>query len=103
MNNGTVSVNGATLAYDVTGSGPPLILIGGGGTLDRRGWDGQVAELSRRHTVVRYDIRGIGDSSKPEAPFSHSEDLYTLLIALGITPAYIAGLSFGAAIAIDLA
>ena len=103
MNTRTVSVNGATLAYDVTGSGPPLILIGGGGTLDRRGWDGQSAALSHHHTVVRYDIRGIGGSSRPDEPFSHSEDLYTLLIALGMTPAYLVGLSFGAAIAIDLA
>jgi 3-oxoadipate enol-lactonase len=99
----TVAVNGATLAYDITGSGPVLVLISGGGTLDRRAWDGQMAALSRRHTVVRYDVRGIGGSSRPDAPFSHSEDLYTLLISLGLAPAYIVGLSFGGAIAIDLA
>lgn len=49
---GTAAVNGATIAYDVTGSGPPVFLISGGGTLDRRMWDEQVPVLSRRHTVV---------------------------------------------------
>jgi pimeloyl-ACP methyl ester carboxylesterase len=103
MNRQTVSVNGGTLAYDITGSGPPVVLISGGGTLDRRGWDGQIAALSSRHTVVRYDIRGIGGSSRPDAPFSHSDDLYTLLIGLGIAPACVIGLSMGAAIALDVA
>jgi pimeloyl-ACP methyl ester carboxylesterase len=96
-------VNGATLAYDVTGNGPAVVLISGGGTLDRRLWDAQVAALSPQYTVVRYDIRGIGGSSRPDAPFSHSEDLRALLQTLGIAPAYVVGLSFGAGVAIDLA
>jgi 3-oxoadipate enol-lactonase len=99
----TAVVNGATLAYDITGSGPAVVLISGGGTLDRRMWDGQVAALSPRYTVFRYDVRGIGGSSRPDAPFSHSEDLYALLQSLNMTAAYVVGLSFGAAIAIDLA
>lgn len=99
----TVRINGATIAYDVEGSGPAVVLISGGGTLDRRMWDGQVAALSRRHTLIRYDVRGIGGSSRPDAPFSHSEDLYSLVQLLGKTPAHIVGLSFGAAIAIDVA
>lgn len=96
-------VNGATLAYDVTGGGPPVVLISGGGTLDRRLWDAQVAALSPRYTVVRYDIRGIGGSSRPDAPFSHSEDLHSLLQYLAMTPVCVMGLSFGAGIAIDFA
>ena len=32
----TAAVNGATLAYDIAGSGPVVVLISGGGTLDRR-------------------------------------------------------------------
>jgi len=99
----TASVNRARLAYDVTGSGPTVVLISGGGTLDRRMWDGQMAALSLGHRVVRYDIRGIGASSRPTEPFSHSDDLYALLRSLDISRPYIIGLSFGAAIAIDLA
>jgi 3-oxoadipate enol-lactonase len=103
MNDRTAAVNGTTLAYQVTGSGPPVFLISGGGSLDRRMWDGQVAALSHRHTVVCYDIRGIGGSARPDAPFSHSEDLYSLSQFLKTTPAHVVGLSFGAGIAIDLA
>ncbi|HXV62533.1 MAG TPA: alpha/beta fold hydrolase [Vicinamibacteria bacterium] len=99
----TATVNGATLAYDITGEGPPIVLISGGGTLDRRMWDEQVAALAPDYTVLRYDVRGIGGSSRPDAPFSHSEDLNTLLQSLELEAAYIVGLSFGAGIAIDLA
>lgn len=98
-----VSVNGATLAYDTTGKGPLVVLIGGGGTLDRRMWDEQVAAMSSRYTVLRYDVRGIGGSSRPEGPFSHSEDLNALLRTLDAPPACVVGLSFGAGIAVDLA
>ncbi len=100
---GTVAIDGASLAYDVSGSGPPVVLIGGGGTLDRRAWDSLVTALSPRYTVVRYDVRGIGGSSQPSAPFSHSNDLHALLQALKLAPAHVVGLSLGAAIAVDLA
>ena len=100
---GSAAVNGTTLDYDMTGSGPHVVLIGGGGTLDRRAWDNQVAALSPQYTVLRYDVRGIGGSARPVGPFSHGEDLHTLLQSLSFLPAYVAGLSFGAGIAVDLA
>jgi pimeloyl-ACP methyl ester carboxylesterase len=97
------SVNGASLAYDMSGNGPAVVFVGGGGSLDRRMWEEQAAALSDRCRIVRYDIRGIGGSSRADAPFSHSEDLHALLAHLGLGPAFIVGLSFGAGIAIDLA
>ena len=53
MKRGTAALNGITLHYEVMGSGPPVILISGGGTLDRRMWDGQMEAFAQRHTVVR--------------------------------------------------
>ncbi len=103
MTGRTAVVNDATLAYDMAGGGPLVVLISGGGTLDRRMWEGQMDVLSRQYTVLRYDIRGIGASSRPDAPFSHSEDLFALLQSLTRAPAFVVGLSFGAGIAIDLA
>lgn len=100
---GTAAVNGATLAYDLSGDGPPIVLISGGGTLDRRMWDDQVAALTPRYRVLRYDVRGIGGSSRPDSAFSHSEDLDALLQSLDLEPAFVVGLSFAAGIAIDLA
>ena len=100
---GTFTVNGASLFYEIIGAGPTIVLISGGGLLDHRLWNPQTAGFADGHRVVRYDIRGIGRSTRPDAPFSHSDDLAQLLAALEAAPADIVGLSFGAAIAIDLA
>jgi pimeloyl-ACP methyl ester carboxylesterase len=97
------SVNDISLAYDISGNGPAVVFIGGGGSLDRRMWSDQVAALAQRHTVVAYDVRGIGGSSRADRPFSHGDDLHALLAQLHVGPAFIVGLSFGAGIAVDLA
>jgi 3-oxoadipate enol-lactonase len=103
MKKGTARVNGTELYYEVTGKGFPLVLISGGGTLDRRAWDDQFEAFAKYHQVIRYDIRGIGKSARPLEPFSHSRDLYALLKFLKVKKAHIVGLSFSGAIAIDFA
>jgi pimeloyl-ACP methyl ester carboxylesterase len=101
MESGMAEVNGANLYYEIGGKGQPLTLISGGGTLDRRGWDQQFSVFSRQYRVIRYDIRGIGNSSRPREPFSHSRDLYALLKCLDIDKTHIIGLSLGGSVAID--
>lgn len=103
MKKGFARVNQTNLYYEVMGTGSPLVLISGGGTLDRRAWDDQFVAFSKRHQVIRYDIRGIGKSARPLEPFSHSQDLYELLKFLKVKKAHVVGLSFGGAIAIDFA
>ena len=98
---GTAHVNGTSLYYETKGKGFPIVLISGGGILDRRGWDQQFETLSKHYRVIRYDVRGIGKSARPEGPFSHSEDLYALLTLLKVKRAHVLGLSVGGAIAID--
>src|SRR5688500_8756902 len=62
--------------YEVTGSGPPVILINGA-NLDLRMWADQEAVLARRFRVVRYDLRGYGRSTRVvDRPFAAHEDLY---------------------------
>lgn len=100
---GEATLNGTRLYYEVGGAGLPVVLVSGGGTLDRRQWDDQFEVLSRRFRVVRYDIRGIGRSARPTTDFAHHEDLRALLEFLEITRAVICGTSFGAAIALDFA
>jgi pimeloyl-ACP methyl ester carboxylesterase len=97
------SVNGATLDYEVTGSGPGIVLIGGGGSLDHRIWARQAAAFSQHHRVLSYDVRGIGGSSRPDAMFSHGDDLSALVQSIGMTEGCLIGLSFGAGIAVDCA
>jgi 3-oxoadipate enol-lactonase len=100
---GAAAVNGTRLYYEVAGTGSPVLLVSGGGTLDRRQWDVQFNFLSTRFRVIRYDIRGIGRSARPTGEFSHHEDLRALLDTLDIKRAVVCGVSFGAAIAVDFA
>lgn len=100
---GAAAVNGTRLYYEVAGTGSPVVLVSGGGTLDRRQWDDQFDRLSTRFRVIRYDIRGIGRSARPTGEFSHHEDLRALLDFLNIKRAVVCGVSFGAVIAVDFA
>lgn len=99
----TADVNGTTLAYEVRGQGPAVVLLHGGG-FDRRLWDGQVDVLAVHFTVVRYDARGFGQSGGSEgAPYAHHEDLAALLDRLRIERAALVGQSLGGRVAVDLA
>jgi 3-oxoadipate enol-lactonase len=97
---GFAEVNGAKLYYEVAGEGHPLVLIHGG-LVDRRLWDDQFDVFAQHYRVIRYDIRGFGNSDVPAGPYSNYEDLYGLLKFLGVEKAYVMGLSMGGGIAID--
>jgi 3-oxoadipate enol-lactonase len=100
---GFAEVNGASLYYDVTGNGEPLVLVHAG-IADRRMWDGQLQALGERYRVIRYDMRGCGRSEAPaNLPFSHHDDLRWLLDYLGIERAHFTGCSIGARTVIDFA
>ena len=65
---GTVtSADGTEIAYERSGSGPPLVLVHGG-TLDRRAWDlaDVRASLAEDVTVYAIDRRGRGESGDAE-------------------------------------
>ena len=100
----TLALPGAHIAYEVSGSGPPIVLIHGYG-LDMRMWDRQVAQLGTRFQVIRYDCRGFGSSGPldPAVPYTHSGDLVALLDHLSIADAVVAGLSFGGRVALQCA
>jgi len=65
-----VKVSGATLHTVVGGSGPPLLLIHGA-PLTHLSWFRVAPELAKKYTVVAPDLRGYGDSSKPEDGDKH--------------------------------
>ena len=69
------SADGTKIAYEVTGTGPALLLVHGGGQT-RRSWNqlGYVDRLSKRFTVITLDMRGIGDSDKPAMPAAYALD-----------------------------
>ena len=103
VDTGSVSVNDTRLSYEIRGEGPAVVLIHGGG-FDRRMWDDQVPDLARDFRVIRYDVRGAGQSASAEGQtFEHHEDLAALLRHLTVSGASIVGQSLGGRIAMDLA
>jgi pimeloyl-ACP methyl ester carboxylesterase len=55
----TAVLEGVRLAYDVAGSGEPVLLVQGLG-YGRSGWGPAPGLLVRRFQVVTYDSRGFG-------------------------------------------
>ena len=99
-NGHTIDINGASVYYEIVGSGHPLILIHAG-IADSRMWDDQIAAFSKTYQVIRYDVRGYGKTIRASGPFSTVDDLYKLFVALKISSAYVLGASMGGGIAID--
>ena len=97
-----IPVSNGQLACDIAGEGPWVVLVHAG-IANRRMWNIQVEALAPHFTVLRYDMRGYGESPVPTSPFSHHDDLRQLLDALSIDRAHIVGLSMGASVALDLA
>jgi haloacetate dehalogenase len=65
-----IKTSGATLHTVVGGSGPPLLLIHGA-PVTHLSWYRVAPELAKKYTVVAPDLRGYGDSSKPEDGENH--------------------------------
>ncbi|MFQ5641470.1 MAG: alpha/beta fold hydrolase [bacterium] len=102
---GTVRSNGINLHYEMSGTGPTLILIEGLGVATWL-WERQVPDFSKHFTTVVYDNRGVGKSDKPSGQYSISmmaDDLAGLMEALAISKAHILGVSLGGFIAQDFA
>jgi len=97
---GFLPVQGAPLYYEVTGQGQPLLLIHAG-VADSRMWDEQFEVFARQYRVVRYDLRGFGQSSFPAGAFANYADPAALLDFLNIKQAHVIGISFGGKIALD--
>ncbi|WP_431041058.1 alpha/beta fold hydrolase [Streptomyces sp. P1-3] len=105
---GTLKVPGATLHYEVRGTGPVLLLIPGG-SADAAVYDPIAADLADRYTVVSYDPRGLSRSpldgpGEDRRVAAHSDDAHRLLahVAPDGEPAYVFGTSSSAIVALDL-
>lgn len=103
---GTASVNGVRLFYQLSGTGEvPLVLVHGSWD-SCQDWGLLVPSLADSFRVVTYDRRGHSSSERPSGQGSVREDvadLAGLIEHLGLAPAWVAGNSFGASIALRLA
>jgi pimeloyl-ACP methyl ester carboxylesterase len=106
--NSVVSKDGTRIAFDVSGKGPALILVGG--AFEQRAFDSETSQLaalpllSERFTVYHYDRRGRGDSTDtlPYAVEREVEDIGALIAQAGGS-VYLYGISSGAAFAFQAA
>jgi 3-oxoadipate enol-lactonase len=81
------------------------VLSGSLGT-DLSMWDPQADRLAERFRVLRYDLRGHGDSAVPPGPYAMSdlgEDLLALMDQIGIERAALCGLSIGGMLSLWIA
>lgn len=93
------------IAYDVCGSGPPLLLVQGLGYA-RWGWEPVVDLLAERFLVVSFDNRGIGSSDVPPGPYSAAAmaaDALAVLDAVDVARAHVLGASLGGIVSQQLA
>src|SRR4026207_91375 len=89
-------------ALHTAGPGEPLVLVHAG-VAARRMWDPQWPAFAAAHRVVRYDLRGYGESLPPSGPWAQPADLLGLRDGLGIARAHVVGTSVGAGIAVGAA
>jgi pimeloyl-ACP methyl ester carboxylesterase len=97
-----VDINGTEIHYEVRGQGTAVVLIHAG-NVNMGMWDAQMEALTEKHTVMRYDIRGWGESANVLGEYSNHEDLRGLLAYLDIDRATIVGCSWGGKIGLDFA
>jgi len=95
------SPDGVRVAYDVSGMGPAIMLLHGGGRT-RRNWHevGYVERLRGDFKVIAVDIRGNGESDKPTDPAYYTtdkmgQDLLAVADACGVERFTIWGFSYG--------
>lgn len=99
------TIIGGELHYEVCGQGPPIVLAAGLGGLGSF-WQPHIKALAPRFTVITYDHRGSGRSSRPLAPYTvegMTEDALALLDHLDCGAVEFVGHSTGGAIGQRLA
>lgn len=103
-----ISKDGTTIAFETSGKGPALILVGG--SFEQRAMDSETSQLatqpilSAHFTVYHYDRRGRGDSTDtpPYAVEREVEDIEALITEAGGF-AFVSGISSGAILAMEAA
>ncbi len=99
-----LDVAGGQIYYESAGSGEAVVFIHGN-VGDRRHWDAQFLALADKFHVIRFDLRGFGQSSLPVEgePYADYDDMAALLTHLGEERAHVVGWSKGSGIAFDFA
>ena len=100
-----VDVNGLRIAYESSGSGPPVVLVHGFVGDGASTWGAQLSDLSDEFALVAWDAPGAGHSDDPPDRFRISEYadcLAGFVRALGLDGAHLVGLSLGGAMVLEV-
>jgi pimeloyl-ACP methyl ester carboxylesterase len=97
---GLIPVDGVGLYYERFGNAYPVVLVPGE-VADSRIWNDQVAVFAERYQVVRFDLRGTGQSATSTAAFTYCEDMAILLRTLQVDHTYVVGITEGANLAVE--
>jgi 3-oxoadipate enol-lactonase len=95
-----VRADDITMNYEQQGTGEPLILIPYLAA-DHACYAFQVTEYAKHFTCISLDLRGTGESDKPQGAYTTeqlADDVAAFMQAVGIGKAHVAGLSLGAAV-----
>lgn len=98
---GVVTTNdGVVLRYEEAGSGKPLVCIPGWSQTAAQ-WKHQLSGLSDRHRVIAVDMRGHGESDKPDNGYTIqrlAKDVQDLLVARDLKDVTLMGHSMGSSV-----
>jgi haloacetate dehalogenase len=105
-----LGTDGAEINFRRAGEGPPVLLLHGYPQTHAM-WHLVAPALARRHTVIVADLRGYGDSSKPDSDASHlayskrtmATDMMALMRQLGFQHFSVVGHDRGGRVAYRLA
>ena len=105
-----IRTEGAEIHTAIGGNGPPLLLLHGN-PLTHVSWHRVAPLLAEHFTVIAPDLRGYGDSSKPDGGPDHAaysframgEDNFSLMRQLGFERFAVAGHDRGARVAFRMA
>lgn len=102
-----IKANGIQIHYELSGKkGAPVVVLSHSLSSSLEMWNPQMDALSPHFRVLRYDMRGHGDSDVTPGPYTLellAEDVIGLLDALKIDPVHFVGLSIGGMIGQSLA
>jgi pimeloyl-ACP methyl ester carboxylesterase len=103
-----LEVNGVRLHYVERGSGKPLVLLHGNGSMIQDFESSGLIDLAaKNYRVIVFDRPGFGHSDRPRnvvwTPARQAELIYSALQRLGVSDALVFGHSWGASVAVALA
>jgi pimeloyl-ACP methyl ester carboxylesterase len=94
-------VNGVRIHYLIAGKGDPVLLLHGYAENSHM-WRPLIPELAKTHTVIAPDLRGFGQSAKPNGGYTKkamAQDIHALAMSLGFRHEIVVGHDIGLMVA----